>query len=188
MISLTRTQQQIELDLIKGSILATEAARDLAETTGPTAVPPPIPYAILLLRLRQDLAVRQQALDYPAQSRPAQSDSALILPPPLSAAEQLKSLLTQIALSLVDTPEALLIEMHDLGEAVTLRVRAADSDIGKLIGSQGRTARSIRTCLLAAATKKGLRCTLEIVEDRPSTGGPPERAAAYTSRPPSRPA
>jgi predicted RNA-binding protein YlqC (UPF0109 family) len=80
--------------------------------------------------------------------------------------EQLRLLLALILRSLVDHPDTLSIELEDLDGTALFRVRAATEDIGKIIGSQGRTVRSIRTCLLAAATKKGLRCTLEVSDGR----------------------
>ena len=43
-------------------------------------------------------------------------------------------------------------------------LRVATSDLGKVIGKQGKTARSIRTILSAAGTKLGKRCVLEILE------------------------
>jgi len=75
-----------------------------------------------------------------------------------------KELVEQIAKALVDNPDQ--VQVHAVeGEQVTvLELRVAQSDLGKVIGKQGRTARSIRTILAAAGTKVRKRFTLEILE------------------------
>jgi len=53
-------------------------------------------------------------------------------------------------------------------DAVTLfEVRLHPDDVGKVIGRQGMTINAIRSLLTAGSAKKGLRCAMEIVEDRP---------------------
>ena len=47
-------------------------------------------------------------------------------------------------------------------------LRLAPSDVGRVIGRQGMTINAIRSLLTAGSAKKGLRCMLEIVEDRPA--------------------
>ena len=47
-------------------------------------------------------------------------------------------------------------------------LRLDPQDVGKIIGRQGMTINAIRSLLLAGSAKKGLRCTLEIVEDKPA--------------------
>jgi predicted RNA-binding protein YlqC (UPF0109 family) len=47
-------------------------------------------------------------------------------------------------------------------------LRLHPQDVGKIIGRQGMTINAIRSLLLAASAKKGLRCTLEIVEEKPA--------------------
>jgi predicted RNA-binding protein YlqC (UPF0109 family) len=76
----------------------------------------------------------------------------------------LKQLVEDIAKALVDSPDE--VKVHEVeGEAVTvLELRVAPSDLGKVIGKQGRTARSIRTLLGAAGMKLNRRFTLEILE------------------------
>jgi len=76
----------------------------------------------------------------------------------------MKQLIEDIAKALVDIPEE--VSVHTLeGEQVTvLELRVAPSDLGKVIGKQGRTARSIRTILGAAGMKLNRRFTLEILE------------------------
>ena len=76
----------------------------------------------------------------------------------------MKELVEDIAKALVDIPEE--VEVREVnGEQVTvLELKVAASDIGKVIGKQGRTARSIRTLLGAAGMKLNRRFTLEILE------------------------
>jgi predicted RNA-binding protein YlqC (UPF0109 family) len=73
-------------------------------------------------------------------------------------------LIVDIAKALVDIPEE--VAVHEVeGEQITiLELRVAASDLGKVIGKQGRTARSIRTILGAAGMKLNRRFTLEILE------------------------
>ena len=76
----------------------------------------------------------------------------------------MKELVTEIAKALVDSPEEVTVR-EVAGEQVTvLELRVAPSDLGKVIGKQGRTARSIRTLLGAAGMKLNRRFTLEILE------------------------
>ena len=76
----------------------------------------------------------------------------------------MKQLVEDIAKALVDIPEEVVVR-EVAGEQVTvLELRVAASDLGKVIGKQGRTARSIRTILGAAEMKLNGRFTLEILE------------------------
>ena len=84
----------------------------------------------------------------------------------LPAKEQvsMKQLIEDIAKALVDIPEEVSVS-EVAGEQVTvLELKVAASDVGKVIGKQGRTARSIRTILGAAGMKLNRRFTLEILE------------------------
>ncbi|HTF72043.1 MAG TPA: KH domain-containing protein [Edaphobacter sp.] len=74
-------------------------------------------------------------------------------------------LVTDIARALVDFPENVSVETFDEEEATVIRLHVAPSDIGKVIGKQGRTARSMRTILAAASMKMKHRFSLDIVED-----------------------
>jgi hypothetical protein len=75
-----------------------------------------------------------------------------------------KHLVTEIAKALVDSPDEVAVT-EIAGEQVTvLELRVAPTDLGKVIGKQGRTARSIRTLLGAAGMKLNRRFTLEILE------------------------
>ncbi|RZU43486.1 KH domain-containing protein [Edaphobacter modestus] len=74
-------------------------------------------------------------------------------------------LVSDIARALVDFPESVSVEAFNEEEATVIRLRVAASDIGKVIGKQGRTARSMRTILAAASMKMKHRFALDIVED-----------------------
>lgn len=76
----------------------------------------------------------------------------------------MRELIEAIAKSLVDKPDQVAVRSVE-GEQVTiLELRVDPSDLGKVIGKQGRTARSIRTILGAAGMKLRKRYTLEILE------------------------
>jgi hypothetical protein len=75
-----------------------------------------------------------------------------------------KTLVEDIAKALVDIPNEVAVKELD-GEQVTVfELRVAQGDLGKVIGKQGRTARSIRTLLGAVGTKLNRRFALEILE------------------------
>ena len=74
-------------------------------------------------------------------------------------------LVTEVARSLVDTPESVSVEAIPDGEGTLLRLKVAPPDLGKVIGRQGRTARSLRTILSAASMKLKHRFSLDIIEE-----------------------
>ena len=80
-------------------------------------------------------------------------------------AGDMRSLVEQIAQALVDAPAEVKVTEVDDGDATVLELRVAQTDLGKVIGKQGRTAKSIRTILGAASMKLKKRYTLEIVEE-----------------------
>lgn len=77
---------------------------------------------------------------------------------------ELKNLIEYLAKALVDMPEK--VEVNEIvGEQTTvIELKVDKSDLGKVIGKQGRTARSLRTILNAASTKLKKRSVLEIIE------------------------
>jgi uncharacterized protein len=77
----------------------------------------------------------------------------------------MRMLVEQIAQALVDAPEQVQVTPVEDGDATVLELRVAPNDLGKVIGRQGRTAKSIRTILSAASMKFKKRYMLEIVED-----------------------
>ncbi len=76
----------------------------------------------------------------------------------------MKELVEYIAKSLVDNPSKVDIREVEGEKTTVIELRVDQSDLGKVIGKQGRTARAIRTLLNAAGIKKGKRVVLEILE------------------------
>lgn len=77
----------------------------------------------------------------------------------------MSALISEIARSLVDQPTDVIVDAIPDGETTLLRLKVHPSDVGKVIGKQGRTARSLRTILSAAAMKTKSRFTLDIYEE-----------------------
>jgi predicted RNA-binding protein YlqC (UPF0109 family) len=75
-----------------------------------------------------------------------------------------KTLVEDIAKALVDSPDEVNVREVEGEQVTVLELRVAPADLGKVIGKQGRTARSIRTLLGAAGMKLNRRFTLEILE------------------------
>ncbi|WP_202925596.1 KH domain-containing protein [Edaphobacter sp. 12200R-103] len=75
-------------------------------------------------------------------------------------------LIGDIARALVDLPDSVAVESFDEEDSTVIRLRVAPTDIGKVIGKQGRTARSMRTILSAASMKLKHRFALDIVEEQ----------------------
>ena len=78
---------------------------------------------------------------------------------------QVDELVREIARALVDEPAAVEVESVARDENTVLRLRVAPQDVGKVIGKQGRTARSVRTILGAVSMKLHHRYTLDILEE-----------------------
>ncbi len=77
----------------------------------------------------------------------------------------MKETVEMIIKALVDEREAVVVREVERNETtVIIEVRVAESDMGKLIGRQGRTVRALRTLLHAASVKQNRRFILEIVE------------------------
>lgn len=76
----------------------------------------------------------------------------------------LKGLVEAMAKALVDKPEEVTVKEVDGEKTTVFELRVAQSDLGKVIGKQGKTARAMRAILSAAGTKVGKRCVLEILE------------------------
>jgi predicted RNA-binding protein YlqC (UPF0109 family) len=77
----------------------------------------------------------------------------------------MRNLILEIVQALVDQPDDVSIELIEDHESTVIRLKVAHQDIGKVIGKQGRTARSLRTILGAASMKLHHRFALDIVED-----------------------
>ncbi len=76
----------------------------------------------------------------------------------------MEELLKTIAMGLVDEPDAVSVTMDESDERgnVVYHLHVAESDMGRVIGKQGRIAKAIRTVMKARATKDGVRVQVEI--------------------------
>jgi predicted RNA-binding protein YlqC (UPF0109 family) len=76
----------------------------------------------------------------------------------------MKDLIRYIAQALVDYPDQVEVSEVEGEQTSVIELKVAKDDLGKVIGKQGRTARSIRTILSAASAKVKKRAVLEIIE------------------------
>jgi len=76
-----------------------------------------------------------------------------------------KELVEIVCKSLVDNPDQVAVTQIDGEQTTILELRVHPSDLGKVIGKQGRTARAIRTILAASGMKQRRRYNLEIIEN-----------------------
>jgi predicted RNA-binding protein YlqC (UPF0109 family) len=76
-----------------------------------------------------------------------------------------EELVREIAKALVDEPDAVEVQAVGRDENTVLKLKVAPQDVGKVIGKQGRTARSVRTILGAVSMKLHHRYTLDILEE-----------------------
>ncbi len=76
----------------------------------------------------------------------------------------MKALVELMAKSLVDKPEEVIVAVADGEKTSIFELRVASSDIGKVVGKQGKTAQAMRTIMSAAGTKLDKRYVLEILD------------------------
>ena len=76
----------------------------------------------------------------------------------------MKELLEYVAKALVDFPEDVTVTEVDGDKVTTLELRVNEKDMGKVIGKQGRIAKSIRALIKAASGRKSKRVVVEIVQ------------------------
>ena len=76
----------------------------------------------------------------------------------------MKELVEVIAKALVDHPEEVVVTETDKEKAIVLELRVAQSDMGKVIGKQGRIAKAIRAVVKAAASKEEKKVIVEIMQ------------------------
>ena len=77
----------------------------------------------------------------------------------------MKELIEFIAKSLVENPDQIVLsEEEDEDGTILVKLAAAQSDMGRIIGKQGRTAKAMRTLLNAKATRENKRANLQIME------------------------
>ena len=76
----------------------------------------------------------------------------------------MKEVLEIIAKALVDNPDAVYItEVNNEDDTITLELRVAEGDMGKVIGKQGRIAKALRTVVKAAASRENKKVSVDIV-------------------------
>ena len=76
----------------------------------------------------------------------------------------MKELVEVIAKALVDDPDSVAVSESQDGRTTVIEVRVADSDMGKVIGKQGRIAKAIRSVVKAAAAKEDKKVVVDIIQ------------------------
>ena len=76
----------------------------------------------------------------------------------------MKELVEVIAKSLVDNPDEVVVTEKDTGKSLVLELKVASSDMGKVIGKQGRIAKAIRSVVKAAASKEDKQVIVDILQ------------------------
>jgi len=79
-------------------------------------------------------------------------------------AEEIKEFVLRVIRAIVDYPDEVRIAVLESGSMVVVELSTAQSDIGKVIGREGRMAQSLRVLLTALATKLGKKAVLQILE------------------------
>ena len=77
----------------------------------------------------------------------------------------MKELLLYIARNLVEHPDQVSVTEVENGDELTLELRVAPEDMGKVIGRQGRIAKEIRTVVRSYAQRKGVKVSVDIVDE-----------------------
>jgi uncharacterized protein len=80
----------------------------------------------------------------------------------------MQEFLEYIVKGLVQNPGAVTVTPVNRAGGMVYELRLDPADVGKIIGRQGITINAIRSLLAVSSAKKGLRCSVEIVEDRPA--------------------
>jgi len=76
----------------------------------------------------------------------------------------MKELVKVIAMALVDHPDQVVVTEEENEKAIVVELKVAPEDMGKVIGKQGRIAKSIRTVVKAASTKDDKKVVVEILQ------------------------
>jgi uncharacterized protein len=79
----------------------------------------------------------------------------------------MQAFLEYVVKGLVEHPDEVMLTPIERSGMTIYELRVNPDDMGRIIGRQGVTINAIRSLLLAGSAKKGLRCSLEVVEDRP---------------------
>ena len=80
----------------------------------------------------------------------------------------MQAYLEYVVKGLVSNPDQVTVTPVEKNGQTVYELRLDSADVGKIIGQQGKTINAIRSLLTAGSAKKGLRCSIEIVEDQPS--------------------
>ena len=79
----------------------------------------------------------------------------------------MQAFLEFVVKGLVDRPDAVMITPVDRHGVTVFEVRVHPTDAGKVIGREGATIQAIRALLQVGAAKQGLRCSMELIDERP---------------------
>ena len=77
----------------------------------------------------------------------------------------MKAFLEYVARSLVDDPDAVVVDLAEADDEITLTLKVGEGDMGRIIGRDGRIANAIRSLLRVMGTRDGKHVELEIVGD-----------------------
>lgn len=80
----------------------------------------------------------------------------------------MQAFLEYVVKGLVENPDAATVTPVEREGMTVYELRLHPKDVGRIIGRQGMTINAIRSLLTAGSAKKGLRCALEIVEEKPA--------------------
>jgi len=80
----------------------------------------------------------------------------------------MQEFLEYVVKGLVQHPDAVSVTPVQRDSMTIYELRLHSQDVGQVIGRQGATIKAIRSLLLAGSAKKGLRCSVEIIEDKPA--------------------
>jgi len=81
----------------------------------------------------------------------------------------MQAFLEYVVKGLVERPDEVRVTPVERNGLTIYELRVNTSDVGRVIGRQGMTINAIRSLLTAGSARKGLRCTLEIVEEKPAS-------------------
>lgn len=81
----------------------------------------------------------------------------------------MQAFLEYVVKGLVQHPDQVQVTPVERNGMTVYELRLDPADVGRVIGKQGMTIQAIRSLLTAGSARKGLRCSLEIVEDRPAS-------------------
>jgi predicted RNA-binding protein YlqC (UPF0109 family) len=82
----------------------------------------------------------------------------------------MQAFLETVIRGMVQHPEVLAITPHERKGETVYEVRVHPADVGRLVGRRGNTINAIRTLLTAGAARKGVRCSLELLDERDAGG------------------